>query len=93
MTPRGRCVTPSLLPAMCVYGMGLPNVQVPPSHHPSCLAAPSPRSVMHCAAVRVSGMLCPPSSQVMESRHPCALLPGLLVGWLPVFGLIGWLFR
>ena len=49
---------------------------------------------MHCAAVRVSGMLCPPCSQVMQPPPPpCALVPGLLVGWLLVFGLLGWLLR
>ena len=43
-------------------------------------------------AVLVSGMLCPPSSQVMQPPPPpCALVPGLLVGWLLVFGLFGWL--
>ena len=41
----------------------------------------------------VCGMLCPPSSQVMQPPPPplCALVPGFLVGWLLVFGLLGWL--
>ena len=48
-------------------------------------------SVGGCA-VWVSGVLCPPSSQVMGPPPPlCALVPGLLVGWLLVFWLLGWL--
>ena len=44
--------------------------------------------------MRVTGMLCPPSSHVMEPPPPpCALVPGLLFGWLLVFGLLGWLLR
>ena len=78
-------------PPIC--GVGLSSVQVPPSHHRSSLAPPPPPPgwVMHCA-VWVSSMLCPPSSQVMESPPTLsALVPGLLVGWLLVFGLLGWL--
>ena len=38
----------------------------------------------------VSGVVCPPSLQDMESPPPlCALVSGLLVGWLLVFGLLG----
>ena len=46
VTPRGRCVTPSLLPAMCVCGVGLSSVQVPPSHHRSSLDNPTPQTHM-----------------------------------------------
>ena len=57
----------------------------------SCLPPP-PSWVMHCAVVRVSGMLCHPSSQVMETPPRVHwYLPSLLVGWLLVFGLLGWL--
>ena len=43
VTPRGRCVTTSLLSALCVCGVGLSSVQVPPSHHRSSLAPPPPQ--------------------------------------------------
>ena len=44
--------------------------------------------------MRVSRMLCPPSSQVLQPPSPlCALVLSLLVGWLLVFGLLGWLLR
>ena len=49
-------------------------------------------SVKSCA-VRVSGMLCLPSSQFMHPPPLCALVLGLLVGWLLTFGLLGWLLR
>ena len=82
---------PSSLPCVSVvwgclvYRSPLPSI--PPPLPPSL-----PSWVLHCA-VRVSSMLCPPSSEVMESPPPprCALVPGLLVGWLLVFGLLGWL--
>ena len=68
-----------------LYRSNLPTI-VPP-----LAAPPHPSWDMHCA-VWVSGMLCAPSSQGMES--PPALRPfvlGLLVGWLLVVGLLGWL--
>ena len=40
----------------------------------------------------VSGMLCPPSSQVLQPPPLRALVPGLLVGRLLVFMLLGWLW-
>ena len=51
---------------------------------------------MQCAAVRVTGMLSPPllpGSATPPPPPPCALVLGLLVGWLLVFGLVGWLLR
>ena len=39
----------------------------------------------------VCSMLCPPSSQVMQTPPLCALVRGSLVGWQLVFGLLGWL--
>ena len=40
----------------------------------------------------VSGMVCPTSSQILQPPPPlCEPVPGLLVGWLLVFGLLGWL--
>ena len=54
--------------------------------------------LVYCCSVTryadlVIGMLCPPSSQVMQPPPPPlrALAPGLLVGWLMVFGLLDWL--
>ena len=94
VTPRGRCVTPSLLPAMCVCGVGLSSVQGPPSHHPSSLAPPPPVGL--CTVLLCGSVVCfvpPPPKFCNPPPPPCALVPGLLVGWLLVFWLLGCLLR
>ena len=95
MTTRSKCVTPSLPPPMCVCGMGLPSVQAPPSHHPSSLAPPPPPPAGLCSVLLCGSVVCfaPPPSRFWNPPPPCALLPGLLVGWLSVFGFLGWLLR
>ena len=88
---------PSSLPCVSVvwgclvYRFSLPTIPPPLPPH-------SPRWVMHCAVVRVSGMLCPPSSQVLQPPPPVCtgtwpvgwLAVGFRVAWL-VVALCGWL--
>ena len=75
---------------MCVYGVGLSSVQVPPSHHPSSLTPPPKLGYAPCCVGQwyaLSPFL--PSYGIPPPL--CALVPGLLVGWLLVFGLLDWL--
>ena len=92
---------PSSLPCVSVvwgclvYRFPLPTIPPP---------LPPPSWVVHCAAVGVSGMLCPPSSQVLQPPPPpvhwyiacwfvCCWFSGCLVGccvgWLVGCWLIG----
>ena len=76
VTPRGRCVTPSLFPGMCVCGVGLSSVLL--YRHKQCCVG--------------QWYALPPLFPSYGTPPPlCALVPGLLVGWLLVFGLLGWL--
>ena len=75
VTPRGRCVTPSLLPAMCVCGVGLASALLY-------------RQEL-CFVVRYA--LPPLLAVYGTPPPLCALVAGLLVGWLLVFRLLGWL--
>ena len=75
---------PSSLPCVSVvwgclvYRFPLPTI--PPSSW-----------VMHRAAVRVSGMLCSPSSQVLQPPPPPVCTGTWLVGWLAVGFRVAWL--
>ena len=64
-----------------VFKSPLPTIPPPLPHPPLSW-------VMHCV-VRVSGMLCPPSFQVMDSPPVCT--GTWLVGWLAVGFRVAWL--
>ena len=84
---------PSSLP--CVYVVwGCPVYTFPLPTIPPPLPPPPPSWVMHCATVRVSAMLCPPSSQVLQPpplRVHWYLTLTWLVGWLAVGFQVAWL--
>ena len=99
MTPRGRCVTPSLLSAMCVGGVGLSSVHVPLSHHPSSLAPPPPAQLGYALCRVGQWYALPPLLPGQCIPHASVCTGTWLVGWLVVgfrvawlvVGLVGWL--
>ena len=81
---------PSSLPCVSV-GWGCLVYMFPLPTIPPPLPPPPPSWVMHCVAVRVSGMLCPPSSQVLQPPPPPVCTGTWLVGWLAVGFRVAWL--
>ena len=85
LAPKGRLVTPSLLPTVCACGVGVCGAQ----RHRLELCRLGLRCVMLWCVLS-------PFSQAMDPPPPpCVVLPGLLVGWLLIFGwvccwLVGW---
>ena len=77
MTPRGQCNTPSLLPAMCVCGVGLSSVLLY-------------RQELCCVGQWYAFS---PPLRLWDPPPLCMCAPvlGLLVVVLLVFGLLGWL--
>ena len=80
---------PSSLPCVSVvwgcllYRSPLPTIPPPFPPPPARL----------CTVLLCGSVVCfvPPPRKLWNPHLPCALVPGLLVGWLLVFGLLGWL--